>query len=325
VALRGEQSKSSTVTTVQSWRPDEETTGVLLALVSAACFGTLAIFGKIATEVGLDTTTLLTYRFLIGTVFIWLGLVLSGRARLLPGRECGTALGLGLLYAIFTGFYFWGLLFIPAGLTGLVFYTYPVYVYVLAVGILGESVSRYKLGALVVALSGMTLIVGADVGAVDTVGVGLIVLAALGIAGYIVGSRAALDSIESDILAGTAMLATTTFFFVFGIASGRLGSPDQIVTGDIAHPVGLDQWLVVLGIASVGTALPIFLYLIALNRIEASHASVLGTAEPLVTVVLGIVVLGESLTPILVVGGVLILAGVVVVQADVGTESTLPD
>jgi len=298
------------VTTAESWRPDEELVGVLLTLVSAACFGTLAIFGKVAEDVGLDTTTLLTFRFLLGTMLIWSGLALWGRARLLPRRERRTALGLGLLYALFTAFYFWGLLFIPAGLTGLVFYTYPVYVYVLAVWLLDESVSRYKLGALVTALGGVGLIVGADLGEVDVIGVGLIMLAALGIAGYIVGSRAALGAIDSDILAGTAMIATTAFFLVFGVASGRLG-----------RPVGVDQWLVVAGIASIGTALPIFLYLIALDRIQASHASVLGTAEPLVTVILGIVLLEETLSPVLVVGGGLVLASVVVIQADVGADT----
>lgn len=299
------------MTAAQSWRPDEKLVGVLLALVSAACFGTLAIFGKVAEDVGLDTTTLLTYRFLLGTILIWVGLVLWGKARVLPRPERRTALGLGLLYGVFTGFYFWGLLFIPAGLTGLVFYTYPVYVYVLAVWLLGESVSRYKLGALVVALGGVALIVGGDLGNVDALGVGLILVAALGIAGYIVGSRAALGSIDSDILAGTALVATTAFFLVFGVASGRLG-----------RPVGIDQWLVVSGIASIGTALPIFLYLTALDRIQASHASVLGTAEPLVTVILGIVLLGEALSPVLVLGGGLILTGVVVIQADVGTETS---
>jgi drug/metabolite transporter (DMT)-like permease len=298
------------VTAAQSWRPDDELVGVLLALVSAACFGTLAIFGKVAEDVGLDTTTLLTFRFLLGTMLIWAGLALWGRARLLPRRERRTALRLGLLYAIFTALYFWGLLFIPAGLTGLVFYTYPIYVYVLAVWLLDESVSRYKLGALVVALGGVGLIVGGDLGNVDAVGVGLILLAALGIAGYIVGSRAALGAIDSDILAGTAMIATTAFFLIFGLASGRLG-----------RPVGVDQWLVVSGIASIGTAFPILLYLTALDRIQASHASVLGTAEPLVAVVLGIVLLGEALSPVLVLGGGFILTGVLVIQADVGAET----
>ncbi len=294
---------------VSPWPVDRETLGVGMALVSAACFGTLAIFGKIAADIGLDTTTLLTFRFLIGAVLIWLGLAVGGRARLLGRRNRRIALGLGLLYALFTGLYFWGLLFIPAGLTGLVFYTYPVYVYVLAVWLLDERLSRYKLGALVLALAGVASIVGGDADAADAVGIGLVLLAAVGLAGYIVGSRAALGAVEPDVLAGTALLGTAVAFVLFGVGSGRL-----------ALPSGADQWLVVLGIGAVGTALPIFLYISALDRIQASHASVLGTAEPVVTVGLGIAVLGESPTPLLLVGGALVLTGVVLVQADIGTD-----
>lgn len=286
---------------------DRQRVGVLMGLGAAACFGTLAIFGKIAEEVGLQTTTLLTFRFLLGAALLWFGLVASGRATLLDTRERRVALALGVLYALFTGLYFWGLLFIPAGLTGLVFYTYPVYVYALAVWLLDERLSRYKLGALVLALGGVGLIVGGDPDAVDYVGVGLVLLAALGLAGYVVGSRAALASADSDAFAGTALVGAAGAFVLFGLGSGRL-----------APPSGTSQWLVVLGIAVVGTAVPMYLYISALDRIQASHASVLGTAEPLVTVSLGILVLGESPSPLLFVGGALILGGVLVVQADIG-------
>ena len=276
-----------------------------MALTAAAGFGTLAIFGKLAEDAGLNTTTLLTYRFIFATAFLWIGLVIWRRARVLPKRERRVALALGFLYAAFSGLFFWGLLFIPAGLTSIVFFTYPIHVYVLAVVLLDESLSRYKLGALALALSGVALIVGGDPGEADAIGIVLVLLAALGYAGYIVGNRAAVATTPPDILASTAMVATTAAFVVFGLGSGRL-----------AVPSGGEQWFIVIGIAAVGTALPLFLYVSALTRIQASHASVLGTGEPVVTVILGIILLDESLTLLLVGGGVLILTGVLAIQAD---------
>ncbi|WP_158589376.1 EamA family transporter [Halococcus sp. IIIV-5B] len=68
------------------------------------------------------------------------------------------------------------------------------------------------------------------------------------------------------------------------------------------------------GVGLLGTAVPIVLFVRGLDRIEASHASVIGTAEPLVTVVLGVVLLGETATPVLVVGGGLVLCGVLLIQ-----------
>lgn len=289
------------------------TVGTLLVLVAAACFGTLAIFGKLAEARGLNVTTLLTYRFLIGSTLVWGGLVVSGRARVLPRKERRIALGLGVIYGTFSGLFFWGLLFVPAGVAGIVFYTYPITVYVIAVTLLDESLTSYKLTALVLALFGVGLIIGVDTADVNAFGAALVLLAALGYAIYIAGNRAALASIEADLLTGTAMIATTVLFLGFGLASGRLSSPTDA-----------DQLLVVVGIAVVGTAIPILLYVRGLDRIPASNASILSTIEPVVTVILGIAVLGERLTLPVILGGVCVLASVALVHSDISGETNVP-
>ncbi len=282
-----------------------QTVGALMVLVASAGFGTLAIFGKFAARAGLNDTTLLTFRFVVGTALLWVVLALWGRVRLLRGRRLRVALALGVLYAVFTVFFFWGLDFVPAGVAGITFYTYPVYVYALSAVALDERLSARKLAALAASLVGVTLIVGGDVAGIDLVGVALVLVAALGFAGYVTGSRAALSSTDAGAFTATALAGTALSYLLFGLASGRL-----------AVPRGTDQWLVVLGIAVVGTAVPLFLYVNGLDRVEASAASVLGTSEPVVTVALGVVLLGEALPPVVVAGGALVLAGVVLVQAE---------
>lgn len=294
---------------------NERTVGTAMILIASACFGTLAIFGKAAQTAGLDTTTLLTYRFLFATALVWAGLAVWGRATVLPRDQGTTAIGLGVLYAAFTGLFFWGLLFIPAGVAGLAFYTYPVYVYGISVTVLDESLTLRKLAALVLALAGVGLMVGSDAASggtanIDVLGVSLVMLAAGGYALYITGNRAALSNIDADVLAGTAMAASSLSFLSFGAVTGRL-----------SVPAGTEQWLLVFGIAAVGTALPLFLYVNGLDRIPASNASVLSTAEPLVAVGLGIFLLGEALSLPLVVGGTLVLGGVFLIQTDIASEA----
>ena len=284
---------------------NRETVGVVMVLFAAAGFGTLAIFGKFAEEAGLNTTTLLTFRFVVAAVLLWLGLVVWGRARLLSGRRLRAALALGVLYATFSALFFWGLLFVPAGVAGIAFYTYPVGVYVLSVTFLDEGLSGRKLVALVFALGGVALVARADPGAVDLFGVALIVLAAAGYAGYITGSRAAVASVSADILTGVALIATALVFVAFGLGSGRLFLPTTV-----------DQWVPILGTAVLGTTLPLFLYVSGLERIEASRAAVTSTVEPVVTVLLGISILDEAFTLSLVSGGALVLGGVLLIQTD---------
>ena len=289
------------------------TFGVLLVLVASGGFGTLAIFGKFAEAAGLNTTTLLAFRFTIAAGLLWIGLAALGRARRLPPGQLKVAFALGLLYASFSALFFWALLYIPAGIAAIAFYTYPAYVYAISVSVLNEQLTRLKLVALVVAVLGVALIVGGDTVSIDPFGIALILLAALGYALYITGSRAALGSIAPDLLAGVVLIATSISFVGFGFVSGRLFVPG-----------GGQQWGIILGIAVVGTALPIFLYVTGLEHIEASQASILGTAEPLVTVLLGVALLDEVVTPAVAVGGGLVLLGVALIQTDAAGDVRTP-
>lgn len=63
---------------------NRQTVGAVMVLVASAGFGTLAIFGKFAARVGLNITTLLTFRFVIGTALLWVVLVQSEHWRRLP-------------------------------------------------------------------------------------------------------------------------------------------------------------------------------------------------------------------------------------------------
>lgn len=289
------------------------TVGVVLVLVASAGFGTLAIFGKLAEAAGLNTTTLLAFRFTIGAGLLWIGLLLLGRVRRLPPGQLKVAFPLGLLYASFSALFFWSLLYIPAGIAAIAFYTYPAYVYAISVSFLDERLTRLKLIALVVAVSGVGLIVGGDTAGIDLFGIALILLAAVGYALYIAGSRVALGSIDADLLAGVVLIATSVSFVGFGLVSGRLFVPADV-----------EQWGIILGIAVLGTTLPIFLYVSGLKHIEASRASILGTAEPLVTVILGVALLEEVVTPAVAVGGVLVLLGVALIQTDAAAEVRTP-
>ena len=279
--------------------------GTALVVVSALGFGTLGIFGKLAASAGLSIPTVLAFRFLIATVFVWGWLAVRGDFRVLSGRSLVVGIGLGSLgYATVSALYFLALEFLTAGLTGILFYTYPLFVVALAVGVLGEAVTPRTVAALVLALAGVGLITGADPVGVDPRGVLVIVAGAVIYAAYIVVSRRALTAVDSRTLTAHVLPASAVSFVVFGSATGQL-----------SVPTGLDSWLIVVAIAVFATAVPIFTFFAGMSRIGASEASIVSTIEPAGTLALGALVLGEPVTAVTLLGGVLVVTGVVLVES----------
>ena len=278
--------------------------GVALVLVSAAGFATLGVLGKLATAAGLSIPTVLAFRFLLAAALVWVLLGVRGRLRLLRGRALAVGFGLGAFgYAVMSGLFFWGLEFMTAGLVGVVLYTYPVFVVGFAAARLGEPVTRRKVLALAAALAGVALVTGVDAAGADPRGVGIVLLAAVVYASYITVSRAALETVEPQVLTAHVLPAAAVTYLVYGTAAGTLGTPS---TGY--------EWAIVVAIAAIATAIPIFTFFAGLRRIGASRASIVSTAEPVVTLLLGAAVLEEPITGVTVVGAGLVVAGVLLVQ-----------
>src|SRR5687768_10422918 len=106
--------------------------GIAICIASAASFGTMGIFGKLAYEGGASATTLLATRFGLAAALIWalaLGTGAARRLRALPRRDIGTAVALGALaYGAQAGCYFVALERLDASLLSLLVYTFPAIV-----------------------------------------------------------------------------------------------------------------------------------------------------------------------------------------------------
>ncbi|WP_049970829.1 DMT family transporter [Haladaptatus cibarius] len=280
--------------------------GVLLVVVSAVGFGTLGIFGKLAADAGLSIPTVLFFRFLLATVLVWMGLAARGRLHRFSGRNLAIGLGLGAFgYALMSGLYFWGLSFMTAGLVGILLYTYPVFVVVLSALVLDERVTSKTAFALVLALSGVALITGGNPAGADPRGIVIVLVGAVVYAGYITVGRVALDSVPADQLTAHVLPAAACAYLFFGSVTGKLSVPGAI-----------SEWAIVVAIAVIATAIPIFTFFAGIDRIGASRASIVSTVEPVVTLLLGAAILAEPITAVTVGGGGLVLIGVLLVQVE---------
>src|SRR3954451_16973744 len=152
--------------------------GALLCFASAAAFGAMAIFGKLAFDDGVSTGTLLAARFVFAATLLWGLLLARGAAsslRALGRRDVALALGLGACgYALQAGCYFLALARIDASLLSLLLYTYPAVVTVAAVVLGRERLEARRVTALALVSAGLVLVLsGAGTGALDGGGAAL--------------------------------------------------------------------------------------------------------------------------------------------------------
>ena len=283
--------------------------GTGMVLGSATAFGTLAIFAKLGYASGLGTEQTLASRFLLAAIgMIVLALALGqnptrlGRSRLL------TLFGLGAV--VYTGqslTYFIALRSLEASLVVLIAYIYPSLVVIAGWLFLRRVVSAWHGVALAMSFAGVALLVG---GADFHLSWALAWPLLLAIAsptiytGYILIGERVMTSVPAVAASAVIMSGAALAFCILAALNHQL-----------ALPRNAGGWAVGIGIALVPTMIAISLFLAGLPRIGAARAALLSTWEPVVTVFLAVVVLGDRLSLVQVAGGILVIVAVVVVQA----------
>jgi drug/metabolite transporter (DMT)-like permease len=256
----------------------------------------MAIMARFAYASGVDTTTLLALRFGIAAGI--LVAVTLARGETWPrGKTLAMLVVLGAVgYGGQAFTFFTALTLAPAGLVALLLYLYPALVAILSAAVLHERLSAAKLGALAVAF-GTVLTIG-PASSASPVGVALGIAAASIYAVYIVAGSRLTARVPPQTMASVVIASAGAVFVVAALAQG----PTWPRT-----PAG---WLAVLGIAIISTVAAIVLFFAGLERVGPTRASALSTVEPVCTVLLAAVLLGETVAPLQLVGGALILTAV---------------
>ena len=280
----------------------ERRLGVALCLVSACGFGLMAIFAKEAYRAGLGVTALLAARFVLAALVFWAIVAVRGAGRP-PRRVVVACLALGAIgYSAQAGLFFTALRHIDASLTSLLLYTYPALVFCAAVALRRERFTPWKAGALVLASGGAALVLlGGGTGGLEATGVLLALGAAVTYTGYILVADGIVARVDPFLMSALVTTGAAATFLVAGGAGG-----------DLAFTGG--GWVWIVAIALVSTVLPIVTFMLGMRHVGASTASIVSTAEPVVTVTLAVALLHEGLGPLQMLGGVLVLAAVVALQ-----------
>jgi drug/metabolite transporter (DMT)-like permease len=297
--------------------------GVLLVVVSAASFGSGALFAKPVYAEGVGWLTLLCWRFGIAATLSWAWLLVDrGRRaglRRTDRRRLVVALVLGLVYLGNSSTYYASLETVSASLAALIVYIYPAIVAVLTLRLGRPLEGRRAWLALGMALLGVILAIGGIPTGTAPPLVGLLqVLASPVIYSVWIVAQARLagerqdrvgdasdDGAESATAAALMMTSTAIGFWIIALATGTPVAPGQIPGG---------AWPGMVAVAVISTFVAIQAFSAGSRLIGAAQSSLISTVEPVWTICLAALILGERLGPIQLAGGVLVIGGVILAQ-----------
>jgi drug/metabolite transporter (DMT)-like permease len=186
-------------------RVSPRTLGLGLTLLSTVAFSWIGVLTQLGYDGGATVGTMLSGRFLVAAAILW-PLVLVIRPRRPDRRQTVRALILGLGYSAHAWLFSESLARLDAGLVDLLLFTYPALVTLGATALGRDRGSRRRTIALLTATGGAALVLVGGLGAIDLVGAGLALGAAVAYAAYILSSAGQLE--RTDPLVLTALVAT---------------------------------------------------------------------------------------------------------------------
>ncbi len=279
--------------------------GYAYAILSAASFGTIPLFSIPLLEAGMELPSVLIYRFAFGCLFM-MGFLLWRRQTLHIRWGDGLRIAfLALMYACSAVCLFQGYHYMPGGVATTLLFSYPVWTEVLLIAFCHQRLTVRIALAIGLAIGGVFLLggIGQTDGIRSLTGVALELTSGLLYAVYMV---------IFPHMRIRKLPALKLNFYIFFMAMLLLLLYASFTAGGI-QPVSDGRSvlsLILLGL--LPTTVSNVTLVRSLTLIDSASVAILGAFEPLTAMTLGIAVMGEPLTPAVIIGFLLIISSVLI-------------
>jgi drug/metabolite transporter (DMT)-like permease len=282
--------------------------GLAYTLASAVLMSGLGVSTQLAFDAGASVGTLLSGRFLVAAAVLWL-LVLLIRPMRPVRRQVAAGLLLGVGYSAHAWLFSASLTRLDAGLVDLLLFTYPALVMVGAMTLRRERWTARGAIALGAATAGTTLVLAGGLNTIDPVGVALAVGSAVAYAAYILTSAGQVERTDPFLLTALVTTGAALTLTAAGIARSDVSLE---IDGAALASIGLVGLVATAGMST---------FVAGIGRLGASRASIVSAVQPALTPFVGFAVFADRLGPAQVLGGVLVIAGVVILEVRGGKSS----
>ncbi len=293
--------------------------GLLVALLAAALFGVNGTVSKVALEGGISSLRLVEMRSVgSGALLLLVVALVRPRSLRVTRGELGFLVMAGIVgIALVQWFYFVAIARLPVGIALLVEYLAPVMVVLWVRFVRREAVHTRMWAALALAVVGLAVVAQVWKGlTLDGIGLLAGLAAAAALAAYYLTGERGLANRDELSLAAYIFVAAGLFWsavqpwwtFPFAV----LGTP-VVLPGPLEGTIA-PMWALVAWITVLGTVVPYVLVLVALRSLGSARTGLAGMTEPVLAALVAWTVLGERLTWVQLLGGVVVLSGIVLAE-----------
>lgn len=283
-----------------------KTKGYLLGAIAAATYGMNPLFALPLYKDGMDPTSVLFFRYLFAIAILGIMIKARGRSFRIARKESLPLIIMGVLVAVSSLTLFQSYTYMAAGIASTILFVYPIMVAIIMALFFKEKITIQTVICILFALGGIALLYqGEDGATLHPMGVLMVMISALSYAIYIVG-------VNQSSLKQMATVQLTFYVLVFGFSifliSSRFGT--QLIL-----PSKWYMWGNLIALAALPTAVSFICTTQAVQYIGSTPTAILGALEPVTAVIFGVTLFGESLTPRLILGILMIILAVTLIIA----------
>lgn len=291
----------------------------LVWLLLATVWGSTWLFIKVGLDAGLPPVTFAGLRFVVASVPLLLWMLVRRKPLPRNAQDWKILIGTGLLtFSVNYVLVFWGEAQITSGLAAILYTTFPLTGGVIAHFILpDEPLTGRRIGGVVLAIGGVALIFYNQIavrGAMALLGSAAIVTAAIATAyaDVLIKQRGT----HIDPVTTTAVQMVVGFVPMLALGIPLEGNP-------LNFPWTPKTVFALCYLALLGSSLTFVLLYWLIQRMAVTRTMLIPLLSTLIAVVLGILVLGEALHWRAVLGGIAVLAGLVIAAGERARPATL--
>lgn len=276
--------------------------GIAITLTVAVGFGLAIAVSRFAYEGGTNGFTVASFRACVATLVVLALCLITGRNLRVSRREWLHLTGLGVLLSVLFYGNVGAVEYISVGLTALLVFTYPTMIATMEAVLTRTVPAPAKAIALATAFAGMFLMLGVSLGSSNPFGIALALGAALAAATNAVWYVRTVRHVDSVVATLHMTVSATVTVLVISVPNDSFVLP---VTGS--------GWGGLVGAAALQAGLAP-LYFAGIARVGALKSGMLGNIQPVTSIVAAFLLFGEWLSPIQLLGGTMVIAGILIMQ-----------